>query len=291
MSAELAVREVALAGARELARRGQFAEAEELLADAWRDGEPSAACLDLLARIHAQQGRLEAADGYWERAQRLAPGEPAYAAGRARIARLRSGSRRPGRGAAVVVGVVVLVAGGVVLGRVLDRTPDAVRTIAARPGPSAPSSANASAAASTAPSSPAPDVLTALNPRVPGTRIHRAPDELAVTFTRDLFGKDAAFTPSGRAVLTRLGARLRPYRDRLVITVIGYTDDRPMTRGGPYASNLELGEARAGAVREVLRRTSGMPTARITVSSLGGVTAPRARTAVLRISPAQEGGR
>lgn len=266
MTAEVAVREVALAGARALARQGHHAEAEELLGDAWRDAEPSAACLDLLARIHAQQGRLESADSYWARAQLLAPGELAYAAGRARIARLRSGSRRPGRVTGVVVCVVVLLAGGVVIGRVLGG-PGEPRPVTVRPTAVA-----------------TPDVLAGLDAEVPGTRVRRDHDELEVTFTRSLFRTDASFSPSGRRVLGRLGTRLRPYADRLVVTVIGYTDARPMRGGGPYASNLELGTARAAAVRELLRRTSGLPTSRIPVSSLGGVTGPHAKTATLRIS-------
>jgi len=271
MSAEAAVREVALAGARALARRGRFAEAEGLLDDAWRDAEPSAACLDLRARIHAQQGQLESADACWERAQRLAPGEPAYAAGRRRIARLRSGSRRPGRVTGAVVCVVVLLAGGAVAVRATTAHDAAPRAVVTRPAPSA----------------TPPDVLATLDPHVPGTHVRRTHDELAVTFTHGLFGKDAVFARGARPVLGRLGARLRPYADRIVITVIGYTDDRPMTDGGPYASNLELGAARAGAVREVLRRAAGMPTSRIAVSSLGGVDGPAARTAAIRISAAE----
>lgn len=271
MTTELAVREVALDGARALARKGHYAEAEELLGDAWRDAEPSAACLDLLARIHAQQGRLESADEFWARAQRLAPGEPAYAAGRARIARLRSGSRRPGRVAGLVC-VVVLLAGGTVAGWAVGGGEEG-RPPAVHPAPRPAASATAS-----------DDVLAALNLNVDGATVRRTRGELAVTFTRPLFGRRAAFAPGARTVLKRIGTRLRPYGDRVVITVIGYTDDRPMTRGGPYASNLELGEARAGAVREVLRDAAAMPTSRIAVSSLGGVTGPSARTATLRIS-------
>lgn len=278
MTETLAVREVALAEARTLARHGRYTEAEELLDEAWRDAEPSAAYLDLLARIHAQQGHLERADECWERAQRLAPGEPAYAAGRRRIARLRSGSRKPGRVTGAVVCAVVLLSGGVVAGLVSGAGPEG-RSAPVTTHPAQPPTPTAS-----------PDVLAALRPDVPGTRVRRDRDELTVSFTHDLFRKDAAFSPSGRAVLGRIGSRLRPYADRIVITVIGYTDSRPMTRRGPYASNLELGEARAGAVREVLRHAAGMPTSRISVSSLGGVMSPRARTAVLRISVAPGGG-
>ncbi|TDD93521.1 hypothetical protein, partial [Actinomadura rubrisoli] len=107
----LATRELALAQARTLARRGRYAEAEAILSDVRRDIAPSVPLLDLLARVRAQQGRLDEADAAWAEAERLAPGTREIAEGRRRVAKARV--RRTTRAAwpyLVAVPAVVLVA-------------------------------------------------------------------------------------------------------------------------------------------------------------------------------------
>ncbi|MGI5163422.1 OmpA family protein [Spirillospora sp. CA-253888] len=272
MAALTAVREVALAQARELARRGRLAEAGELLDEAYRDSEPDTAYLDLRARVHAQQGDLARADECWAQAQRLSPENAAYAEGRRRIARMRTGRRRPPVLAAGAAGLLVgaaaaaLLAGG--------------------------DEAKAPAAIVTAPASPPPaeDVLAGLDMTMPGVRARRTPGEIAVTFDRGLFGEGTALTRDGRARLDRLADRMRPHAGRLRLTVLGHTDARPLRPGGPYTGNMELAEARAAVVREALRERAAVPTSAITVSALGPAAPPdrgrAARTVSIRISAA-----
>lgn len=286
MTEPLAIREVALAQARTLARRGRFAEAEELLNEAWAEAEPSVGYLDLLARIHAQQGHLGQADEYWRQAERLDPDNAAAIEGRRRIGRLRARPRRRSGLVAVAVCVVVVLAGVIAV---------AVETGGDARAKHATTAAPRSATPSRPATPPSRDVLAAIDLHFAGIRAHRAPRQITVTFDRGLFRRRAAFSPSGRTVLHRLCARLRPYSGRIVVTVIGHTDGRPV-EDGTYASNMELGEARAGAVREVLSRVAGIPTSRISVSSLGNVMPPdsgrgraaaaRNRTVTLRISEA-----
>ncbi|MFC0037400.1 OmpA family protein [Actinomadura rayongensis] len=275
-TARLAAREVALAQATRLARAGRLAEARDLLEQAFPDGERTAPVLDLLARVRAQQGDLDAADRHWAEAERLAPGDPDVIAARARVAALRG--RRVTRfgwpAAAGIALVLALVAGGgaFAVTRASDSDPVAVAPAAPPPPPSLASG------------SP----LDALDLRVPGVRVVRQAGELSVTFRRGLFDKGATLSPRGRAVLAALGRRLRPEADRLRVSIIGHTDGA----GGDYTANAELGSVRAAVVREALRASAGIPTSRFAVSSLGGELRPfkgaagdaRNRTVTLRIS-------
>jgi type VI secretion system protein ImpK len=147
---------------------------------------------------------------------------------------------------------------------------------------------------------PAPaDVLGEMNLQVPGSRVHRLPGEISVTFTRGLFSNGATLSAHGRSVLAALGARLRPYGMRIAVAVVGYTDSLPVLPGSDFANNMELGTLRATVAREVLHAVAGIPTVMFTVSSMGGATplfrgddtAARARnrTVSLRISAVGEG--
>jgi flagellar motor protein MotB len=280
----LASRELALAQARILARHGRFAEAEDLLTEARDDAEPSVALLDLLARVHAQQGQFDEADRCWAEVARLAPDNKEAADGRRRIADVRAGRRRSGK-------VVLRVAAGVVVVVALALLIDTRVAVGRRPEARTVSVAPTAAAPPVAQPSPA-DVLTAMDLRTPGVHVRRTPGEIAVTFDKALFRDGATLSPGGQAVLRALGARLRPYAMRISVDVIGETDQRAVPPGSGYAGNTELGTLRATVVREALRRRAGIPTARFSVSSLGGATrgsAARSRTATLRISALGEG--
>jgi flagellar motor protein MotB len=284
----LASRELALAQARVLARHGRYTEAEDLLAEARDDAEPSVALLDLLARVHAQQGHLDEADRCWAEVARLAPGNKDAADGRRRIAGVRAGHRRSGK-------VAVRAAAGVVAVAALALLVDTRVAVGRRPEARTVPAATAAPAATSPAARPSPaDVLSRLDLRTPGVHVRRTPGEIAVTFDHGLFRDGVTLSPGGRAVLRALGARLRPYAMRISVDVIGQTDQRAVPPGSGYAGNAELGTLRATVVREELRRQAGIPTARFSVSSLGGATratgsAARSRTASLRISAFEEG--
>ncbi|MFI0485637.1 OmpA family protein [Actinomadura sp. 9N215] len=284
-----AVREVTIAQARALARAGHYAEAEELL-----DGEHGPAALDLKARVYAQQGRLDEADRCWAEVAALSPGDPGAAEGRRRIAAIRAAAASPRRfliarsalrlGAAAVVLLAFVMLVDVWLDR--DSTDE---TEPPKAAPSAPTPGVPSA-------SPSTDPTAELELEGTGVHVNRRGGEIEVTFERGLFRRDATLTSRGRAVLTNLGEQLRPHADRIAVTVIGHTDRRAVHPGGGYASNAELGMLRATVVREVLRSSARIPTARFSVSTLAGLLPPypgeaasgdpRNRTVSVRVSAA-----
>jgi type VI secretion system protein ImpK len=284
----LATREVALAQARTLARQGRYGEAEQML----RDLEPDVPVLDLLARIHAQQGRFEQADECWAAAERLAPGATEIIEGRRRLAMMRGGAPRSrgrlvfraGTAAGLVLALALLVDTRAELGR-HSKAPAPVPYVQASRTPARPT--------------PSAAALAGMDLRMSGVRARRRPGEIEVTFTKGLFRERATLSPGGRAMLRALGARLRPYAMRISVAVIGHTDGLPVPPSGDYTDNLELGTLRATVVREILRGAAGIPTARFSVSSMGDAmplfpghsAADRARnrTVSLRISAAGEG--
>lgn len=84
--------QMALSEAAELARSGDYASAENRLAE-WTQGQcPLAPAFDLRARMAAQQGRLAEAQALWLRALQIDPDNAAYAAGLRRAA-LEQGQR------------------------------------------------------------------------------------------------------------------------------------------------------------------------------------------------------
>ncbi|MFC5750689.1 hypothetical protein [Actinomadura rugatobispora] len=293
---ELAVREVVLAQARELARAGRYAEAEELLDGPWNEGGRDVAALDLKARIHAQQGHLDEADRCWAEVAELAPGHRGAAEGRRRIAAVRARAATGGfTGRTLTARFALRAAAAVVALLAFVMLADLWADGGPRPEPAANPSAAAPAPPAPAPAPSTEDVLAGLRLDGPGVRVQRRPGEIAVTFDRGLFRDGATLSRQGRAVLDGLGERLRPYNSRITVAVIGHTDRSAVRPGGEYASNVELGTVRATVVREVLRSSARIPTSRFTVSTLAGMLPPypgqdsgdaRNRTVSLRVSAA-----
>lgn len=84
------VSETLLSRAALLARKGEYAAAESLLKQLLCSENESPRALDLLARIHAQQGRFSEAETFWKRALEVEPNNESYLAGLNRIAQMRS---------------------------------------------------------------------------------------------------------------------------------------------------------------------------------------------------------
>jgi len=64
---------VTIALAASLARKGRFKEAEDLLSPLIADSESQSDTLDLLAKVYAQQGKIEEAQHLWQQALKHDP--------------------------------------------------------------------------------------------------------------------------------------------------------------------------------------------------------------------------
>jgi outer membrane protein OmpA-like peptidoglycan-associated protein len=268
---------VALAAA--LARDGRRGEAEGLLAVL---PEPaSASRLDLLARLRAQEGDLDVAEGYWKQVREGDAMAPAAAAGLRRIEVLRGRPRwlrfNLWFGVAVLAvcavvaagatGVVVAIAGG-------DDGNDSAPALAAGSDPVATSSPSPAVQATPTPTSsraaiPAPqppDVAFTTDSAMFASR----GDAQVVTFKHGLFAPGGAvLLPRGKLALLGIAQGLSSAGDPLKVLVIGHTDSVPPGGGGLYADNAALGFARAATAADFLRRHSELPLAAFTTASAG----------------------
>ncbi|MGQ0572848.1 MAG: hypothetical protein ACT4RN_01445 [Pseudonocardia sp.] len=267
LAAELAVAQAAAA-----ARSGDLDRAQQLLADGATPA--TAAVLDLRARVHAQRGDLAAADACWAGVQELEPDDPGARAGRALVAEVAAGRRRPRRRAAAalvaVAAVAVLGLGAGLAVRALD-APGAPPAVT----PAAPSQVPAPSAAETL-----AGALTS-----PGWQVDARPDGVGVRFDATLFARSDRLTPAGAAVLADLGALLRG-RD-VTVSVVGHAVAVP---GGPTSGGSLVGMARALVASRELATAGGLPLTSFTLSSADQSAGPAPdaagnRTVTLVIMP------
>jgi flagellar motor protein MotB len=289
--------QLALARATDLARAGHYAQAERLLTTPANGAPMSAAKLDLLARIYAQQGKLADADACWARASEASQDSGAYQIERRRLGTLKQqrfgssrGLRWVGGGllaAAVLVAVVVpwlpggpadRVGGGVPpeqarlneqrIDDIDRRNLDSQRLL----------SSIATEASS------------------PTTMVRPGPGALAVSYTIPLFqGGGVVLTPDGEAALGDLGRRLASHAGKISVSVVGHTEDATVDSGGRYQDNADLALGRALAAAQRLSASSDIQLQGFAMSSAGRDNPPypnttndnraRNRTVTLVITP------
>lgn len=272
----------ALAEATGLARAGRYDDARRALAGLGED----VAALDLLARIHAQQGDLAAADACWARVQALDGDHAGAREGRRRIHRIWSGSRRrTARGVGLGVAVLLVAGAGAVAGEALvpappepssdqdvaaelDRLADELDALRSPAEPEATPSENPEAALST--------VQAALEDPRWTTGIDGA--GVTVTFDEAIFPDGGTDLPeSAQDVLADAAARIAGLEGARV-TVVGHTNDIPTGEGSRYADNTELGLARALAAAESLAAQGALPLDEIAIATSGDDDPPYPNT-------------
>jgi type VI secretion system protein ImpK len=83
---------------------------------------------------------------------------------------------------------------------------------------------------------------------------------VVLIFDKGLFDNGTnTLKPEAKHVLSLLGLQLRPYISKVLIGIIGHTDDLPLPGGSNYPDNESLGLARAATVIDELRRASNLP--------------------------------
>jgi type VI secretion system protein ImpK len=287
-----------------LARRGDLGEAARVLTELDAAGLAEQDTLDLLAKVHAQSGDLDAADATWARVQATAPEHPGAAAGRATIAAIRRHRRRPrplarpGRvavlGAAALAGVVVL---GVLLvpsTPVQAGGPDPATVRALRQAAQESRKANALSArlafqdsAAQVAAARRSAALNSIAARLaqPGILVRQTPTSVEALFAEGLFTSGEALDPTARQRLRQLGVCLAGIGG--TITVIGQS---VAVRGGPATGGSTVAMDRALVAARELATASGLPLTAFTLVS-GDQGAPpfpdvaRDRTVIVQITP------
>jgi hypothetical protein len=255
---------------------------------------PTAAVLDLRARIHAQRGDLDRADAAWAEVQRLDPAHEGARRGRAAIA--APAYRRP---VFVVAATVVLVAGagvGLWLPSAGGSDPAAGPAPAVAPPPS-PSVVvedpeaqriRQQMAALTASAARREQRLAEIAAALamPGVGVRARDDDVLVVFDRGLFTSDTKLAGGTATLLTGVGRRLAGLE--VTVTVVG--------RSVPVAGERNSGGtttayARAQVAAGLLAEAAGMPLTAFTLATADQSQgphpeAPRNRTVTLLVRPA-----
>lgn len=274
-----------LAEATRLALTGQYDSARHALDPLGGARSDDVAVLDLLARVHAQQGDLAAADECWARVESLDPSHSGAREGRRRLRTIWSHRPWPGPRTGAAVAALLLAAGGAATGWSL-----------------APREAPAAAADSTtaepnvldrldqlhteiaelreqAPQDPAAERLQTLRAALDDPRwTTRTQDgALTVTFRDAVFTAGGAeMSDAGRAALTDLATAAREPEGDLDVAVVGHTSDTAPAPGGP--DNAAVGLSRALAAGEVIAAEADLPLGEIAVATSGDVAPPHPNT-------------
>ena len=291
---------VAVSKAAELARKGRFDEARDLLLAIAPNHDDEPVVLDLLARIAAQQGRLSEAENLWIRASYAEPSGRQYSAGLERIARMH---RRPvwlGPLASLMI-ILVLIVGIFITSKSwtanmnshLASLGSEVVKLKEKHDRAAGHLARFEKSMNTVlekeiKSNP----IGCLN--LPGVHCKSKKDEVVVTFTSGLFERGAILKPEARPLLVSLGMRLKRYPGNISVCVIGHTNNVPIRPGSKYRDNAALALVRAITVTEYLRDTCGLPPDMFFVKGIGEYKTPysndtgknrdRNKTVVIEIS-------
>ncbi|TVT61219.1 hypothetical protein FNH05_03420, partial [Amycolatopsis rhizosphaerae] len=266
-----------LSRAQDAARDGDLAEAARLLDEL----EPAVPVLDLRARVHAQAGELVKADACWARVQLLEPGHEGAEAGRAAVARIRSGGRArplvtPGRTAtAAALIAVAAVTGGILWASAAGGGPAGASSGASNGAAGeASGGGDAALAAAVQRADTLQQRLAALDAgqraaadersrrldriaaqvALPGVRVERRADEVRVVFDEGLFSSGTEPARQAPGLLAELGRRLTGLP--VSVTVVGHAVAVP---GGPSSGGSPVALARAEVAAEHLARGSGLP--------------------------------
>jgi tetratricopeptide (TPR) repeat protein len=231
---ELLLNEIVAAHAARLARAGRYAAAEELIQPAVASRAAAPELLDLLARIRVQQGRAGDAAELWTEA--LAK-DPANANARAALDCL---VRNPHPAARRITIVSVLFAAALL---VPDFAITRGRHVNERIRSNPPSHTSVPAAS-------LPDLVSF---RSQYTTSEVRGESIQIGFARPVFAHNTRLTALSKLALADFAKRLRPFQDRLDLTIIGKTDGLPVRKPGPYSDNSVLGLLRAIAIYNELR--------------------------------------
>jgi hypothetical protein len=278
--------QLALSRAQAVARAGDMDEALRLLESVSTATVP---VLDLRARVQAQRGELAGADESWAAVLRLDPDDRAARAGRAAIARIRSGgASRPLLRPVRVSGLALVLVAGAIVGLVAIPRGSGPAPTPAPPDPAVArlqgqlASLRASSAAS---SSAAARRLDALAARfvLPGVRVERRSSEVQLVFETGIFRSGTSLAPGSAELLASVGKRLKG----VSTTVVGHAVAVP---GGVTSGGSLVAYERAEVAARLLSRASGLPLTAFALATADQSDSPfpdarRTRTVTLLLRP------
>ena len=191
----------------------------------------------------------------------------------------------------VVLGVLIV---GIVRGLSSAKPPQVI-TVAQEPPPVVLSPGPEKAKPATVkPKPPAPAVAKPEDIGGKGMTVTAEGNEKVITFESGVFAGGTKLSRSGETMLSKVGRQLGARGKGITVTVVGCTDNVPVSGKNEYKDNKALGMLRAAEAQRVLQTSSGFPAASFKTVSYGADWSPypndtaanraRNRTVVLRIA-------
>lgn len=191
----------------------------------------------------------------------------------------------------VVLGVLIV---GIVRGLSSAKPPQVI-TVAQEPPPAVLSPGPEKAKPATVkPKPPAPAVAKPEDIGGKGMTVTAEGNEKVITFESGVFAGGTKLSRSGETMLSKVGRQLGARGKGITVTVVGCTDNVPVSGKKEYKDNKALGMLRAAEAQKVLQTSSGFPAASFKTVSYGADWSPypndtaanraRNRTVVLRIA-------
>jgi len=106
-------------------------------------------------------------------------------------------------------------------------------------------------------------------PRIDGIQIAREEDGARLIFDAPVFRYQDFIDPTAKDRLLKLGQQLADAPEETWLVITGHTDNDPVSSGGAYVDNYQIGMARAIAVTDFLVRNAGLPRGRVVATSAG----------------------
>lgn len=253
-----------------LARSGCYDAAKRLLAPMTNGSEDSPECLDLLARIRAQEGAFSEAHALWTKAAKTSSDDREYRRTLDRVARAQRWPRyyRYGRTIAITSFMLFLIATATL----------SVSRLRRNANPKAVSEEMVEVPLQ----QPSDNILTPANGlatdlerslRLDGVSTKTVGNEVVLTFAYGLFSRGVRLRPEAKATLKDMGKRLETYSNNISLHIAGTTDDLlPSAKQTDYNSTLAL--RRAVVVAEYLRHNSRLPAPMIAIEYISTATLP-----------------
>jgi len=249
-----------------LARSGCYDAAKRLLAPMINGSEDSPECLDLLARIRAQEGAFSEAQALWTKAATTSVDDRQFRRTLDRVAKAQRWPRyyRYGRTIVITSLMLFLIATATlgVWGLRRNGNPSTVtKDTVEVPLQQSSTSANGLAI----------DLEQSL--RLEGVSTRTVGNEVVLTFGYGLFSRGVRLRPEAKATLKDLGKRLETYSNNISLHIAGMTDDLlPSAKQTDYNSTLAL--RRAVVVAEYLRHNSRLPAPMIAIEYISTAALP-----------------
>jgi flagellar motor protein MotB len=280
--------QLVLARATVLARKGLYSASESLLKSLPDGDKARIPVLDLLARIHAQNGRFSDAEHMWKRIIEIDSANQDGLRGIRRVAKMRN---RPTwlPSALVILATAVLAA--------LMGTAIYVSHYVRQRQLSARSQTGEGMIRDPKPDRASPGDSGQILPNFmsQGVQVRKTAQGVEIVFEKGLFLHGIKFRPDGISDLSRLADQLRRSGAGMSLTLEGSSDDVPVHSGSRYSDNLALRLARSESVfREMVR--AGADADAFSFKSLSNApfandspeNRARNRTVIIFVSPGQE---